>query len=1123
MLCLTVLLLAATISFLFLRQWDGDMTVQFEGGTFFYLPAIMLASGQGFTCPVDTAEVPGLEAFLAGTEERFDPASVPADLAVKAPGPVHRMHQYLIALTGLVWRITGVAWQPLWMLHVAAFCVAVLAVYGLFRLAVGPWLGLTGALLFAVAPGVLENLPRLRDFSKAPFILAALLLMGFLLRRPVSRKAHWIVSTLLGVLIGVGLGFRLDLAVCVPAAVMVLTLCRFRPGGLQLVSRSVGLGLFALAFAGASWPVLTVYQRTGTPAHDVMMGYCTDCEKAMGLAPASYERMYVKLDTFTLATTTSYARRMDGCTDLIPNRTARYNEAGQRFIREVVRTFPGDMVARGYASTLWALGYGGVPRTIDSKDVWLRWFHGRLGPWGAFLRYAGVCCAVVVFLYLSVRSLHVAWLTLLLLLYFGSYVNLLFEPRHTFYLAFVAPWFVLFVVGHALAALRSLRVPEVGEKSGQTVKPPASWWPSTKRVAVFSGVTLAMLAVPLYTARAWQHRRVGEYRDRYLTADLEPLRVETSSFDGWDVYRPSAGLACGRLAFQRMACHPNHYHWPFPAEYLMAEFEAGQEGFTAVLFYDSAGYTNGFHEVRRFTAAPGLSGTMRFFFPVYECPGDFDPGGFWERSRFAGIALPEGESWRFKRLHRVRNLEDFPLLLSSVVQPDGQDYRRYQRILPPWCAPEAAPLVPAVWRQILTLQETIRGDAASTAITALEGRVQRNPENAWAHIRLAYLYGRQGQLDKAVDASEAALHHAPGRSECYDLLDRYYRMLLSTHARSAAWRRFALKTPAASYAGFCLGRSLEEDGLLDQALGEYEKARADYPEVAEFHTRTGLLLLRMERYQEAVAALEKAAVLNPMDPAISSGLARAILRGGETDRARSVAMKGLELAFADVRPYLALAEVHEAAGDSAAAVKVCEAGVAALDSDFTHDYDSLFLWLVSALAGDGQRDAALELCRNLIVRHPGDHRVYHRLTHLYDDEEGPEGLVNEWRELAERHPTLAPAHAQLGAALEEAGRVQEAAAAYGKATEIQPDYFDARLGLGRSLSAVGAYGAAVPVFRELLQDHSSETYLRPLLIKALYESGSFDVAREEIEECARLGIELPPALLEEFGEKAGVG
>jgi tetratricopeptide (TPR) repeat protein len=104
----------------------------------------------------------------------------------------------------------------------------------------------------------------------------------------------------------------------------------------------------------------------------------------------------------------------------------------------------------------------------------------------------------------------------------------------------------------------------------------------------------------------------------------------------------------------------------------------------------------------------------------------------------------------------------------------------------------------------------------------------------------------------------------------------------------------------------------------------------------------------------------------------------------------------------------------------------------------------------------------------------------------------------------------------LGAALQEQGRVDEAIVHYGRALTLQPDYAPSYNNLGTARMAKGEFAGAVSAFRESLRLRPSPQ-ARELLARAAYDMGSALAERgafERAEPLFREALQLQPGYAE---------
>ncbi|HEX8027079.1 MAG TPA: hypothetical protein VF491_01390, partial [Vicinamibacterales bacterium] len=224
-------------------------------------PAVMMACGYGFTAPPAQGSPPSLSDFLLLRTAQFRCEDFPPDLK---PEPVtwNGTWYYLYGTVAAIWKVTGLSWPALDSLAAALGAFELLAFYGLFRLVASRRVAVVCAMLMLVAPYNLAQLMMLRDFSKAPFVLGSVFILGWLILRPAHNRATIGLAAAFGAVAGFGYGFRSDLIVMVPFGLVVMAL--LLPGRLRVTWRRnvVAVGAALAAFLIVGRPPLQG-QRTG--------------------------------------------------------------------------------------------------------------------------------------------------------------------------------------------------------------------------------------------------------------------------------------------------------------------------------------------------------------------------------------------------------------------------------------------------------------------------------------------------------------------------------------------------------------------------------------------------------------------------------------------------------------------------------------------------------------------------------------------------------------------------------------------------------------------------------------------------------------------------------------------
>ncbi len=99
----------------------------------------------------------------------------------------------------------------------------------------------------------------------------------------------------------------------------------------------------------------------------------------------------------------------------------------------------------------------------------------------------------------------------------------------------------------------------------------------------------------------------------------------------------------------------------------------------------------------------------------------------------------------------------------------------------------------------------------------------------------------------------------------------------------------------------------------------------------------------------------------------------------------------------------------------------------------------------------------------------------------------PRAYAAGWAKLADLNPHFAAAHVNVGVALEEEGRVDEAIRAYRKALEAEPERFAAHYNLGNALMKKGLYADAASAYEKVCrQEPNNASAHKNLAIALLY-------------------------------------
>jgi hypothetical protein len=635
---------AAAAIFIAAAIWGGlfyGRYLRSGGRPFFYQtyfePAVMLACGKGFL--VSQPQPPAVRAFLFETTDRFACADLPRDLRLGTEGLYQRPWRYLMTAVALTWMVRGISWSGLAPLFGVLFGATTAVAYTLFRMLAGRLVAIGCTAALCVSTTQLANLPNLRDYAKAPFMAALVMILVALVVRPMRQRDALLLSLCYGLVMGIGYGFRTDLLVAIPP--LLITVAVFLPGppGRNRSLKMAAVALFAVGFVATGWPIIrTVVSSGGCQWHVFLLGLTKPFDDALGVSGGAYSWGHLYKDEYLWAIIASYANRFRPDLGYIEYCSHEYDIASWEYLRHIVVTFPADLLTRAYASAL---------RVLDLP------FHGI-----AALTYAGSVLAAVFVLVVGAASLRLALFAVFVILYFGGHAAIQFLPRHYFPLEVIGWAVVAFLVdrgarlGMAVARGRHFDVRQV-------IRAHAA------RVALCAVIVAGLLVAPLGLLRWYQNGRAMRLLDAYVAASTSPMPMQTvapgrfrlSSEAGgtWTSTQIEAVAALGRSR----------------ASFLEAEFDAGacSPGTTVTFQYDPTYPATDFSQTVPLQTGTGQGTRTRLFEPVY--------------AGFRGIDVSDPAPACFERLLVVNEAGRFALLLPAQLAPGWESQPQYQRIARP--------------------------------------------------------------------------------------------------------------------------------------------------------------------------------------------------------------------------------------------------------------------------------------------------------------------------------------------------------------------------------------------------------------------------------------------------------
>ena len=187
-----------------------------------------------------------------------------------------------------------------------------------------------------------------------------------------------------------------------------------------------------------------------------------------------------------------------------------------------------------------------------------------------------------------------------------------------------------------------------------------------------------------------------------------------------------------------------------------------------------------------------------------------------------------------------------------------------------------------------------------------------------------------------------------------------------------------------------------------------------------------------------------------------------------------------------------------------------EAGSAfrqALEIDSNHDDANHLLGLVAWR--NGENEVAVELMSKAIQINPGNAAYHSNLGNALKDLKRADEAAESYRKALSILPDFASAHSNLGAALRELGQLQDAMNSLQRAIALQPDLASAHVNLGNVLKDMGQAESAVESFLRAIEINPSNPLTYENLGLAFTQSGDLKKAVESHKKAVSLAPEDP--------------
>ena len=401
-------------------------------------------------------------------------------------------------------------------------------------------------------------------------------------------------------------------------------------------------------------------------------------------------------------------------------------------------------------------------------------------------------------------------------------------------------------------------------------------------------------------------------------------------------------------------------------------------------------------------------------------------------------------------------------------------------------------------------------------VAAAQSRAQMAPESAAAAGELGMLLQAYDQLESASAAYARARALDPRAFE-WSYLEGVVCVRSGRTAEAAPFlREAALRQPRSLAARVRLGEALLASGETEPARALYDELLRQHPDAPQAHYGLGRAFAARGN---AAAAAERYLAATLLFPAYGAahyalGLAyRDLGRAEDAERHLRLYQQHLMEAPPLEDPVLESVFRLKQGADAVLAegVRLGETGdfegsirehlrALELDPGLTKAHANLM-----ALYGQAEKwDKVDEHYRAAVAQAPGLVELHYNYALALQQQKRPAEAQQALGRVLALSPHHAPAQNALGALLELAGRLEDAAAQYRLAALNQADFRAARFNLGRVLVELGRPREAVPQFEQILatEDDQTPLYLYALAV-AESRAGEHEPALRHAQEARR--------------------
>ncbi len=670
----------ALIAFLSMGMGSSYITVNGSYARFYqnqYGPAVMVALGKGYHNPV-TSDIPELKKFLQSETRELNIDALPQNIATKELTALQTRWRYLLTTVGFLWKVFGINWDSLIILYLTFFTASNCFTYLIARNFLPRTWALFIGLLLVFSPLNLHFLPQLRDYSKAPFILFYIFLVFRLFQKERSPVETYGYFSLLGIVGGVGLGFRADMIILVPLSLLIaVTMVRSSHPGTRLwktMGYKVSVCIvFILAFVVASFPILSGRSSTGSNSfHVLILGHAEVYDEVAGIGGVNYSFDTHYKDAYVYTLAVSYAQRVGLFPEghVIQYQSKDYDIATGTYYKSLVALIPADFYLRTYRTFENILNYlpftTPVTENLFKNELLKTLFETRWNLLG-FLSGFGLLFFITNLLIFAYRDFRKAWLYAIVFLYFLSYPSLQLRERHFFHLESLY-WLNVALFFYLGGGLLTRMIFKLNWKFIISKENTLRFF----KTMVVLAIAIVLFFTGLISLRFVQEKNLKNYFNKIQAADYESIPFEMEANEG----------KC-QVHFSPNTTDLSLLKGPtdFVTNFIRLRLFVSGNGNASMAIQYQGDRATDLTSVYSFQQNESMADEIiEFYFPVYETAATFRMRG---KRSFDGVTISANDGCEvlsIERLADISSLSFLPVLLLSSSHREPMSY--YSRSVP---------------------------------------------------------------------------------------------------------------------------------------------------------------------------------------------------------------------------------------------------------------------------------------------------------------------------------------------------------------------------------------------------------------------------------------------------------